>query len=274
MMFTLLMALSKSCLKYHNSRYYSNISQCSLDQLSSDVGTIHRCIPEEFQGLAPEKVIDIQNLIKTGKYTLSPFRLVVFLAKNDAVYAPNNSYILHLQINSKNCYGWVAPIPEDNLVLIALGHMLNRRYLDLDIHYSYSFGLKTYPSDYYAHIRSSFKEPISRVYKIDMNRSLFVINRDSILSRLKPIVQSDDIMELIRSFLYMPVIWNGIEVSSLKDSIPPSGYFTKVLLHFYLIELDSQFYRLFPMSFFLYYNGKRTFILMLYAFGTLSIKKI
>jgi len=245
-----LMAQSKSSILYMrssinfnvitNSRYYCNIPECSLDQLSSNIESLYKYMPEEFIGLSAKKVISIQNRIRTGQYSLSPFTLNVFSTIEDA-NPPKNSHLIHMLLNNSKCYGLVTLIPEDQLVISALGLMLNLKFVSLGIHHSFSFGYNSYPSSYFAHISSSIKEPIYRFYKIDMTRSLFVINKECLLSRLEPIILNGDIMALIRSYLYIPIILEEEEVSALKDNIPPSGLLTNVLLNLYLNEFDSLF---------------------------------
>lgn len=236
--------LSESLL-YISSRNYSNHSHCSLDQLASDIELTYNYLPDIFNELTVEKVIDIQNLISIGKYTLSSLELLVFSTK-DNLKGPNFNHIFHMLINNTIYYGCVTPIQEDKLVLMALGRMLNHRILDLNLLNSSSFGLKTHPTSYYAHIRS-IKVPISRLSKLDMTNSLRVINKESLLTKLEPIVKNDEIMKLLKSFLYMPIKRDGKDLTSImKSSIPSSGLITDVLLNFSLIELDNQFHQLFP----------------------------
>ena len=109
------------------------------------------------------------------------------------------NHILHILINDSIFYGSLTQIQEDKLVLMALGCMLNTRIINLNLLNSSSFGLKLRPTDYYAHIRS-IEGPISRVYKLDMTNSLRRVNKDSLLTKLEPIVSNDEIIQLLKSF--------------------------------------------------------------------------
>lgn len=232
-------------LLYISSRNYSINYKCSLDQLASDIEIAYCHIPDIFHELTVEKVMDIQNRIRTGKYTLSSHQLLVYRTK-DNIKGPHFNHIFNLIINNSIYYGCITPIQEDKLVLMALGRMLNYRIHNLNLLNSSSFGLKTKPTSYYAHIRSR-EEPISRLYKFDMTNSLGSINKEILLTKLEPIVQNDDIMKLLKSFIYIPILLEDKDCTYiLKDSIPSSGLITDVLLNFSLIELDNKFHQLFP----------------------------
>lgn len=80
-----------------------------------------------------------------------------------------------------------------------------------------------------------------------MNEILSVINKESLLTKLEPIVQNDDIMNILKSFLYMPIKHDGQDWTSfMKETIPSSELITDVLINYSLIELDNQFLQLFP----------------------------
>ena len=73
------------------------------------------------------------------------------------------------------------------------------------------------------------------------------LNKESLLTKLEPIVENDEIIQLLKSFLYMPILHEGKDYSYImKDSIPTSALITDVLLNFSLIELDNQFHQRFP----------------------------
>lgn len=249
-----LMAQSESSILYMRSsihfyvrtysRYYSQIAECSLDKLASYIDLSYNSMPEDFSELTAEKVLSIQNRIMNGIYSISPLQLYVSESINQ-LKAPSFNHIINVQIDKKMYYGYLTPIQDDQLVFMALGLMLNKRIQGLNLMKSFSFGLKANPTSYYAHI-SSIKGTISRVYHIDLSRSLRVIKKDCLLTKLEPIVNNNDIMRLLVSFLYIPIIHLGEEIS-LNDLIPTTGLLTYVLLNLYLIELDNQFHQLFPL---------------------------
>lgn len=214
-----------------------------LDQLASTIEKYYNGLSDIFDELTVSKMRDIQNQIRTGKYTLSSLQLIVN-KKKDPLKGFN--HIIHMLKNDSIFYSSLTPIQEDKLVLMALGGMLNTRILNLNLLNSSSFGFKLRTTDYYAHIRS-IDGPISRVYKLDMTNSLRRINKESLLTKLEPIVENDEIIQLFKSFLYMPILYEGKDSSYImKDLIPSSALITDVLLHFSLIELDNQFHQLFP----------------------------
>lgn len=223
--------------------YKSIHPQCSLDQLASTIAKYYNGLTDIFDELTVSKMRDIQKKIKTGKYTLSSLQLI-YNNKKDPI--KDFHHILHMLKNDSIFYGSLTPIQEDKLVLMALGGMLNTRIVNLNLLNSSSFGLKFRPTDYYAHIRS-IEGPISRVYKLDMTNSLRRVNKESLLTKLEPIVSNDEIIQLLKSFLYMPILHEGKDYSYImNDIIPTSALITDVLLNLSLIELDNQFHQLFP----------------------------
>lgn len=224
------------------TRYYSIHTQCSLDKLASNIEEYYFGIPNMFDELTVSKMRDIQKKIRTGKYTLSPLQLIVNQKKD-----PLNEYdhIMHMIIDDSIFYGSFSPILEDQLVLIALGGLLNTIIINKNLLNSSSFGFKVRPTDdYYAHIRS-IEGPISRVYKLDMTKSLLRVNKEILLNKLEPILENDEIIQLCKSFLYIPFIYEGMDYSNIIN-VPSSSFITDVLLNFDLIELDNQFHQLFP----------------------------
>lgn len=227
----------------NSSRYYSNIPECSLDKLASYIEFSYKNMPDIFSELTADKVLSIQNRILNGKYSFSPLQLDI--SKNQQKL-PSIFHTIHIQIDNNMYVGYLNPIQEDKLVFMALGFMLNRRIHSLNLLRSFSFGLKDHPTSYYKHISSSIKGTISRVYHIDMSRSLKVIKKDCLLTKLEQIVNNNDIMILLVSYLYLPIIHLGVE-TPLNDIIPTTGILTDVLLNLYLTDLDNQFHQLYPL---------------------------
>lgn len=229
------------------TRSYSCIHpQCSLDQLASTIEKYYNGLTTDiFSELTVSRVREIQNQIRTGKYTLSPLQLII-INHNNIDLLKGINYLHHILINESPFKGILTPIQEDKLVLIALGGMLNTRIIKLNLLHSSSFGFKLRPTDYYAHIRS-IEGPISRVYKLDMIKSLFRINKEILLTKLEPIVSNTEIMKLLKSFLYIQIIYEGEDMTYEKNRIfPTSEFITDILLNFTLIELDNQFHQVFP----------------------------
>ena len=158
------MIIKTGIMTRFSTRYYSIHPQCSLDQLASIIERYYNGLTDIFDELTVSKMRDIQNQIRTGKYTLSSLQLIVN-NKKDPIKGFH--HILHMRTNDSIFNGSLIPIQEDKLVLMALGTMLNNRIINLNLLNSSSFGFKLRPTDYYAHIRS-IEGPISRVYKLDM----------------------------------------------------------------------------------------------------------
>lgn len=219
--------------------------QCSLDQVASTIEKYYYGLVDMFSNLTESRMRDIQNQIRTRLYTLSSFQLV--LKKNKDPIPGYTCMLLHLSIDNQFVYGYLISNQEDQLVLMALGDVINTRILNLNLQHSSSFGFKVLPTDYYKHICSIERAVVSRVYKLDMSNTLKIMNKKSILTMLQPIVSNDEIMELLRSWNYIQVLHEGEDVSYLiEDIVPHSSLITDILLNFYFIELDHQFHQVFP----------------------------
>lgn len=232
------------------TRSYSCINpQCSLEELALSIEKYYNGLTDIFSELTVSRMREIQHQIRTGKYTLSPFKLKFFKQiahineKNNCYY-----YLMHMLLDDSIIYyGILSPIPEDRLVLMALGGMLNTRIIKLNLLNSSSFGFKLRLKDYYVHICSSIEVPISRVYKLDMMNSLRRINKENLLTKLEPIVSNTYINQLLKEYLYNKIIHEGEDYFYIMDDIiPPFGFLTDILLNFALIELDNQFHQVFP----------------------------
>jgi len=186
---------------------------------------------------------------------LSSFELIVYKQKSHLKgKGYDYSHIYHMLIDNTICYGCVRPIPEDKLVLMALGRMINHKFLDLKLFNVYSFGYKTRAECYHAHILSMGRDKISKVYRINMSNTIRKINKDLLLTKLENIVSNEDIMKLIKEFLYIPVIVKdrGLPSKTMRvdayftEYIQSAGLLTNVLLNYWLIDFDHKFQNLFP----------------------------
>lgn len=235
------MIINRGIMIRVSTRSYSSIHpECSLDQLASTIEKYYYGLSDIFSDLTVSRMRDIQNQIRTGKYTLTSLQLIVNKNLDSLKGSP---YIINMSIDNQKVYGCLTPILEDKLVLIALAAMLNTRIHEWNIQHPSCFSFKESPTDYYTRIRSR-EGPISRVYKLDMLNSLYLINRNTLLSKLKPIVSNDEIMQFLHSFLYIQILYEGQDLS--YDLFPTSELITEVLLDFYLKELDNQFHLVFP----------------------------
>lgn len=236
-------------MKNLSTRYYSTNPQCSLNLLLSYIDHVYHTLSNSFDELTVSNMRDIQNKIRSGKYNLSAFQLLFQKKEESLIDFSHHHDISSFKIITldDDSHAGIFPIlQEDKLVLMALGLMLNKRMNNLNLLNSLSFGLKSSPAVYYEHIRS-IEGPISSVYKLDMRLSIERVNKESLLTQLEAVVDNDEIMKLLKSFLYIPIIHEGEDYSYLmEDSIPVASLITDALLNFSLIGLDNHFHLLFP----------------------------
>lgn len=212
-----------------------------------------------FSGMSHFQVAELVRRIRSGNYQMSP----VILEKSKKISELKAHYpgklIYHLSgDNGKSVtdYGCLILDKEDELVLMALGLILNQQFYDMRIQKEFSFGFREKITSYYNHV-SSIKKPISTLYIIDMNPSLLSIDKDDLLSRLEPIVKNHDIMKILKDFLYFQILCkDGQDNSNLNNVIPRSNLITDVLLNYCLLDMDSLFRVIYPTLSYSRYIGE------------------
>lgn len=237
-----------------NIRYLSILTFSSLHRLAYDIGVVYDGLSDLFPGLTGEKVRDIQQSIKDGRYTLSPLQVRVIPKNEEDLTCSKFNHLMSVK-DEPNIYLGVNPTLEDSLVLIGLGRMLNLNILQENILSKNSFGIKPLRkegyciSDYYSIVCARGR--VFKLFKLDLTNSLRTINRDNLLFNLSHIVKDGQTMELLGQYMYLPITdSSGIDYSAnMGINIPPSGpngLLSEVLLNFALIEFDSEFQRLYP----------------------------
>lgn len=218
---------------------------CSLERLVYDIGVGYSELSDLFPELTINEVRSIQTRILMGTYKLSEVKLNVFMDKDDPQPVKYNHIML---VKNRNCPKYLAfsSVPEDRLVLMALGRMVNLSILETDYMLENSYGFKVDWYHYYEHIVCG-REKALRVYIIDLSTSIKILDMDHLLWKLSFIVQDEKIMELLYSFLNLPVQdATGLDYSSnYFMKIPSTVFLTDVLFNLALSECDFWFQRLF-----------------------------
>lgn len=241
---------------YHN-RYYSSehLAFWSLLNLASYIGKTYHSLLESncniFPNLTPENVVDIKNRILGGKYTLSSLR--AYEAKREDLVSPHFYHRIRVYYKDESHYLGIKPTEEDSLVLTALGMMLISHFNKVNLFNDYSLGCKTVPSQYYDIV--SNKNNVLQLSVLDLTRSLYTVDVESLLVKLTNLVQNPDIMSLLRDYLNISIKDDiGDITTDLGLHIPSAGFITDVLLNLSLIDLDQQFSSHFPELDYIRYN--------------------
>lgn len=175
-------------------RHFSNITPyyyCSLPRLADTIDICFYKLRSDFSKLREQDVKDIK---KRGTYTLSPFQLNFFTRKDKLIMAQKFYHILHGY--DPNILMGVSPRNDgDSLVLTALGSMINQNLVNENLFMDKSFGLNTFKSEYYRTVCARRK--VKRVYKLDFTNTLFIMNREILLSKLSKIVKDDPIIDFL-----------------------------------------------------------------------------
>lgn len=92
-------------------------------------------------------VISIQKKIIEGRYILSPLKLFIFTNEGDI---DKNVFRHRIRIkDAPNIYLYIKAIPEDDLVLMGLGLMLNTYIVSENLLMENSLGFKSRVKDYH-----------------------------------------------------------------------------------------------------------------------------
>lgn len=123
--------------------------------------------------------------------------------------------------------------PEDELVLIVLGGLLNLYLSSSGVYHSRSFGFSKdrNEKDFCGTVLSWGK--VELLLFLDLSPSLITFSRSRLLAKLESVVKDQFLLRLISSFLDLPILNNtGTDLLS-KRGIPRGvPLFTEVLFNF------------------------------------------
>lgn len=227
--------------------------------------------PEEFFDLERVEFQSILNKILTASYLPSDLKLILFnegaLMKDDYIYS--NLTFDNIRINGKQCYACLYQSPEDRLVVSGLSYYLGKKMVSFERENKILLGFSARISYYFKNlISSSLKNPVSRLYILDMRETLSKINKNLLLSKLEKLVSNERMMSFIQAVLNRKII-PMLPVSKRDTSInlpdcgevteddlskedisieglPPYPYFSEVLMNLALIDFDKKFKEVFP----------------------------
>lgn len=94
------------------------------------------------------------------------------------------------------------------------------------------------------------KEPVNRLYKLDLKESFRILPNSLILEKVKPLVgEGSAVYDLISSFLSLKIIDDDgdhqADICKLSKQILPLADINRVLFHIVLMDLDRQFHKRF-----------------------------
>lgn len=140
---------------------------------------------------------------------------------------------------------------EDALVLTALTAVLSHLFLLEGIFVDESFGFEvSFIKGLIPYVLNN-RGKVQGLYKIDFTLSFGTLDKKMLLNKLKPVVRSDPVFQLVRSYFDIPYIDRyGKDVTSKyrdnNQGIPPYGCIGIALLHFALADFDREFQKLYP----------------------------
>lgn len=141
---------------------------------------------------------------------------------------------------------YVRPERNENLVLIALAHMLGAHFFSVSLFVEQSYCFSRTRRYFYTQLVSRGK--VERLFYLNLYSSLSTISHSHLLRKMELTVNDKSILELVSSFLALRIFdENGGDwSSSVGVGIPPAGLITDVLVNFLLDDFDREFIRSFP----------------------------
>lgn len=229
------------------SYYYSTINS-TLVQLSEDLEFLYRNLRITHKyNMSQDELSILQQMLLSGFYTISPLRLKRIRRDDleDFLFATLPSFPDLTFYPSKDSSFYIAVYPskkEDVLVFMALS-----------IHfYRYTFGsvpevnyrLLDRVDQFYSGIKKMGK--VTRLYRINMDVSLQVIDDSQVLNVVKSFVGADSVCyKLVSSFLNLDTLdEDGKKVHF--NSMPVVGEITRILFNLAFLEFDQQLCRMYP----------------------------
>lgn len=98
----------------------------------------------------------------------------------------------------------VPPTKEDNLVLIALARMLSSSYAQTFSWINLYFAFRKDHPTFYSTVVGRGK--VEKLYKLDLSGSLRTLSRPILLEKLEPLVKDRPVLDLVSSFLSVPIL--------------------------------------------------------------------
>ena len=138
--------------------------------------------------------------------------------------------------------------------------MLNKIFIENEVYLENSLGFIILPKQYYDEYVCA-RGQVRRLYKINLTNTIKCFDPHAFLCNLDQIVVDKDIQRLIESYLCNTIVdENGKDLTDeLALGVPPVGFITRELQHFYLVDLDHWMKEFFPKFSFTRY-GTEVFV--------------
>jgi hypothetical protein len=238
---------------------------CSLERLAQEIGYVYNEDPGRFE-LDDTIAKSIRYLIREGKYHFTPLILEP-LSNTDPVHW---SVLQSFQIRGFSGRYCLRPLVGDTLVLTALGRMINQTILESSVLIDQSFGFKIPIHSFFENLGECGE--VSTLLYLNLTPTMisFPCSKEYVYSKLYPILKDRDVINLVWSFINIPIEFNNEIIRSGMFNIPPVGIISIVLFNFFLDDLDRTFISFLPDNAYYRYISK-TFIM---NYDIILIKKI
>lgn len=230
------------------TRYFSTVEDPLLQQLSTILDDILYSYESDLYNI--DQILN-REILLSGRYVLSPLE-VIFIKKSEIFQFSENYYDYYnpffdipdlMNTSDPDIKIAVLPTKEDTFLLLGLSQLLlrlsGRWQRKGKMINEFSFMEKE------LYVNLLIKEPVDRLYKLDLKDSFRIISNSLILDKVKPLVgEGSAVYDLISSFLHLHIIDDGhhkADICKLSKLILPLGDITMVLFHIVLMDLDREF---------------------------------
>lgn len=228
--------------------FFSTVEDPLLQQLSTILDDILYSYESDLYNI--DQILN-REILLSGRYVLSPLE-VIFIKKSEIFQFSENYYDYYnpffdipdlMNTSDHDIKIAVLPSKEDTFLLLGLSQLLlrlsGRWQRKGKMINEFSFMEKE------LYVNLLIKEPVDRLYKLDLKDSFRIISNSLILDKVKPLVgEGSAVYDLISSFLHLHIIDDGhhkADICKLSKLILPLGDITMVLFHIVLMDLDREF---------------------------------
>lgn len=190
---------------------------------------------DQIESLTSSHVKKIKKKILSNMYDLSYYRMKILRSSEIDKF---NDFTLIKILNdsqkSSDLYICILPCASDILVYMSIGLYIKNNIKDKKILSCNNKTLKSYYS------KVLLTNNVKKLFIVDLRPSLTTINIEGLLDSLSSDIQNGLIMKYVQDMINLPI--DGFSCKKLIN-IP---ILTDVLLDYYLINLDIEFYKVFP----------------------------
>lgn len=207
------------------------------------INTLYDMNDDELEG--------IKDKIRSGTYKMKPLNIRIIDKSEFIQYLRDNIHdcpeISSCEICLKSKVCMIKPDnKEDALVLMALALTLFNRIRCNDSFVTDGYRMENRLDSFYDELIELGHGNVERLYKIDLIGSIDHIDKSYLLNKVSQIIGDGISYNLIKDFLYIPVLDERGNKLNIERTIPRVGEITRVLIDILYNDFEAEFTDRFP----------------------------